>query len=729
MASNINIDEIFFKYAGLYTDSRGNVAGDKAVVDLYKEMTPSSVVTSYQSEADRLLVMLYFRWITMQSRNRYGISSLVNSAHRSDKVNAFLESKKPGLSKVTDWEFSGMIDFGFQGAIRCSNGNHALRYAYYAYSPSMDIELVFGSSCGSDFFDMDIASLQGMQQELEKAKYQMGYSFSLGRCPAILSYTAAYNMINVISRYPVIAELCLDSNYVGRTTFELWSNFISRGIYPPLLLKTKVVNGYQKAVKTFLEQKFASDANLGDKIKQALITCESTIAADTHIVDDMEANPGIVHSGEFIAPLSGCNLFDALRVLVLEEALNPTPISAYYDILSYLDDIAYLEQSVKASGVRCAYSRAELVERAVTKDLKSDIKDIISLLGIAAISNDLRLVTLLLGLSPNSSGEVPFFKEGTNYEGWRSMDSKMELSLANSFNCTPDEVLDVYGSKIEDSKFSPNVFMQCWGAADAEMALYLAVHTNTGAIYYNSKRSLLLALFLNYFSELRDWVDNVAKTRAAGITCLRMENEATREYSDSLFSIAPVQYTFDPSEQDTVADYDNLSEDEIEDAIYKADEQFSGTSMNAKWNVESGMPEFDMTDDDSEVLDDVDDIIEEDTLDTFDEDDSEALDDVDDIVEEDTSDTFDEEATEEEYIEEEPEEEEYYDEDSFEDSDEEIIEEDDSEEYIDEDIDDFDEEFEESDEDDTSETSSDSISGKLSLTDVFNMLGGGTNVN
>ena len=106
------------------------------------------------SDLQRKVVQEYFRWRTV---------TLFDQAYKVNRL-TISKSKTKKLVEATggaeDWRFAGIIDLGCMCG-KCSLG-HPLRYQYHAYSPSLKKEILFGSTCASDFFEIDPEMLRQM---------------------------------------------------------------------------------------------------------------------------------------------------------------------------------------------------------------------------------------------------------------------------------------------------------------------------------------------------------------------------------------------------------------------------------------------------------------------------------------------------------------------------------------------------------------------------------------
>lgn len=344
-------------------------------------------------EQDRMLILLYFRWLTRMGARDLGITHLERSSSMTDATREWLKTQ--GLENVDDWEFMGMIDHGSTASnITCSHGGHRLRYAYYANSPSTGKELVFGLGCGSEFFQVDLGLMKKLTKVIDTAKYELSCSLYHGRAHITMAYSPAVTMAQVMRHDATITELCY--RYAGKTQIELWLNFINRGIMPPKTLLLRIEQAYKMAISDRLSG--IPDSGRLTIVYNSLMSNELVYPGD-----EMQKNKGIVEKGEFIYPLSGENLFNALRICAIEELMQPSPISTYHNICAFLGTISELEE--KAAGIVSENNRKSRARTVYDyfSSRNTPIKDTLSCLVHACVMNDARYVTLLLGLSPSSN--------------------------------------------------------------------------------------------------------------------------------------------------------------------------------------------------------------------------------------------------------------------------------------------------------------------------------------
>lgn len=110
----------------------------------------------------------YFRW-----RSRLRFRELVSNTSLAVKHKKAQELANI-IGNVTDWVYDGCVDTGVFGGGYCELG-HALRYEHYAFSPSTGRQLIFGSSCASDFFGIEkekLRKINSVQDEtLDEVKF------------------------------------------------------------------------------------------------------------------------------------------------------------------------------------------------------------------------------------------------------------------------------------------------------------------------------------------------------------------------------------------------------------------------------------------------------------------------------------------------------------------------------------------------------------------------------
>ena len=346
------------------------------------------------TEQDKQLILLYFKWLTKKNATNIGINQLTLTGTMSPDIKAFLEAEN--LANIKDWEFTGMVDYGVMGAVTCSHGGHRLRYAYYAYSPSANRELIFGQSCASDFFDVDKATLGSFVKVVNKASKELCAILNKGRYSREFTFTdEAVNCFKMLrhsdfmmSSDPSLADLYNDIatrcyRYINKTAMELWANFISRGLLLPETLREIVISGYRQASLDALKARPEYTTHLGYYLK-----VKNTEAAifDTGLI-----------KGEIIPPISNLSLTDALRVCILEEIISPTSVANRSDLLTLYKHLGILEQLV--SGYKQRYTRADIFKRQMINDCEKDITDPLSCMLVGLIRNDLRIVTFMFGLT------------------------------------------------------------------------------------------------------------------------------------------------------------------------------------------------------------------------------------------------------------------------------------------------------------------------------------------
>lgn len=394
------------------TENKEKVRGTSVVtLDVIKELFPpegtnknADALKKDFQDKDKMLVLLYFRWLTRKGARDMGLAHLEKSLEMSDATKAWLA--EAGLSDIDDWEFTGMTDHGSVNAgITCSHGGHRLRYAYHAYSPSADKELLFGLNCGSEFFQVDLGVLSKLEVMLTVAKEELKASFAFGRCSAVLNYLPSYNILSNIRRSPELAELCL--TYIGRTQFELWLNFINRGIVPPKTLANLVQSGYEASMQSYL-QAHSSISKYLDIYRNVKVN--ETVGSNM----DIRNNKGCRRQGEFIYPLTRCTLFDALKAVTIEELLNPSAISTCFNIMDFYTKIEQLESEMQAYTAEMGIptdSRAEIIYAYALKNDKNYVHSPLDVLLLACNKNDLRLVQFFFGLIYATKGVEPTFRQ------------------------------------------------------------------------------------------------------------------------------------------------------------------------------------------------------------------------------------------------------------------------------------------------------------------------------
>jgi hypothetical protein len=106
------------------------------------------------------LVKDYFRWRSKLIFDEQKASKLLRTSLKKAKDLGEL------MGDAKDWYYDGTVDTGFKGGSHCELG-HALRYEHYAFSPSLSKQIIFGSTCMSDFFELDPVVLKNITQAQE----------------------------------------------------------------------------------------------------------------------------------------------------------------------------------------------------------------------------------------------------------------------------------------------------------------------------------------------------------------------------------------------------------------------------------------------------------------------------------------------------------------------------------------------------------------------------------
>lgn len=379
------------------------------------------------TDEDKQLVLLYFKWLTKKNAKNVGITQLALSGTMKPGIKLFLE--REGLSNVTDWEFTGMVDYGIQGAVQCSHGGHNLRYAYFAYSPSTNRELIFGSNCASDFFDVDTATLTSFVKVIDRASRELCAILNKGRYSREFTFTdEAVNCFKLLARGDTVADAGIKQiyddiamrcyTYIGKTAMELWANFISRGLLLPKALKEICVTGYQQAAIDVLKSHPEYLTSLGYYMQ-------------LREKENFSTDPNLI-KGEFIPPIATLSLTDALRVCMLEEIISPTSIANRFELLGLYNSLSEIEGYCKDYHFR--HSRAEIFVRQLSKNGDKDMTDPLSCMLVSLIRNDLRIATFMFGLTQGTLHHIDI----TSPKTW--LDSRIEFGDMNLFE-------EVWGSE------------------------------------------------------------------------------------------------------------------------------------------------------------------------------------------------------------------------------------------------------------------------------------------
>lgn len=114
------------------------------------------------------VVSMYFRKRTREEFSKIGGNRRLQT--KPEKM----EKLKELMGGLTDWVYDGTVDRGYFGGGWCSLG-HKLRYEHWAVSESTGREIVFGSTCASDFFSIEPSDLRAMDNVRKKVTEEIKF--------------------------------------------------------------------------------------------------------------------------------------------------------------------------------------------------------------------------------------------------------------------------------------------------------------------------------------------------------------------------------------------------------------------------------------------------------------------------------------------------------------------------------------------------------------------------
>ena len=113
------------------------------------------------NDVQRNLIVDYFRWRSKvlfdEAKQNRVLRKSMKKAHLLADI----------MGDAEDWYYDGSVDTGYMGGGHCTLG-HALRYKHFAVSRSTNVEVVFGATCMSDFFDLDKTLLDNISKAQDK---------------------------------------------------------------------------------------------------------------------------------------------------------------------------------------------------------------------------------------------------------------------------------------------------------------------------------------------------------------------------------------------------------------------------------------------------------------------------------------------------------------------------------------------------------------------------------
>lgn len=106
------------------------------------------------------IIKEYFRWRSRLIFEELKANKILQAKPRKTAVLIDL------MGNANDWVYDGTVDMGYKGGGVCELG-HPLRYEHYAYSKSTNKQIIFGSTCMSDFFQVDETVIRHINQAQE----------------------------------------------------------------------------------------------------------------------------------------------------------------------------------------------------------------------------------------------------------------------------------------------------------------------------------------------------------------------------------------------------------------------------------------------------------------------------------------------------------------------------------------------------------------------------------
>lgn len=391
------------------------------VVPSAKAYAVKGVTPPMMTEEDNKLVYSYLRWLTLKRARDFGIIKLQSKmsewakGKKSKGISPAdrLEAIKPGLSKATDWEFSGVVDLGSRNtAVKCIMGD-TIRYAYYAYSPSFDVEIAFGRNCGSKFFNLALDKSADFIKQIESAvaqgREELRNTFLEGRYPTWLPSSHAACIFKCVQREPELALAFY--NQCGRSAVELALNFLAQGWCLPQKLDTLICNGYYTVAMHYYQTEQTLEAKAFELFKQ-IQGIDSSINVQ-HGITYKDA-PYVLSRNQITYPLNTADTLTALKAIVLEGLFAPTATAVRYDLRGILRKLnalqGLLDEVLKKSENRYTVSRVEVLlcgwydkepdSDGNKKQVLLPFKTVTELFAFALMTGDFYYLTLYLGLNP-----------------------------------------------------------------------------------------------------------------------------------------------------------------------------------------------------------------------------------------------------------------------------------------------------------------------------------------
>ena len=424
------------------------VPSDKAYA--VKGITPPTM-----GEDDCKLVYSYLRWLTLRRARDFGIVKLQSKVSDFDKGKKSkggspaerLEAIKPGLSKATDWEFSGVVDLGSRNtAVKCIMGD-TIRYAYYAYSPSFDVEIAFGRNCGSKFFNLALDKSADFIRQVEAAvaqgREELRSTFLEGRYPTWLPFSRAVCILKCAQRDPELS-LALYKQ-CGRSVVELALNFLAQGWCLPPKLEAAISTGYYTVAMNHYRP-VAEDTDAYELMK-TVRGIDNSINVQRELRHKDAAN--ILTQNQITYPLNVSDTLVSLKAIVMEGLYAPTPTAVRFDLQNVLYKLNALkpiiEQVRSIPENKYDICRTEVLmagwrgndHSGKKKQVLLPFSNATELFAFALITGDFYYLTLYLGLNPRyevtyktqSAAKTAFVREQLNVKTTQDIiEEKEEVS-------------------------------------------------------------------------------------------------------------------------------------------------------------------------------------------------------------------------------------------------------------------------------------------------------------
>lgn len=169
------------------------------------------------------LVKKYFRWRSRSVFKELKVTGVFVTKPTKAQELANL------MGDAEDWVYDGTVDTGELGGGVCELG-HPLRYEHYAYSETAKTSIIFGTTCMSDFFEVDpkvVTAIKKTQETLMKELRAIVYVMQTDKADDYIREMDYQNLNSVLKYFSENKEYLTE---LERGWIRFMSDFSKRGM-------------------------------------------------------------------------------------------------------------------------------------------------------------------------------------------------------------------------------------------------------------------------------------------------------------------------------------------------------------------------------------------------------------------------------------------------------------------------------------------------------------------